>query len=187
MRNVRQLLEVLGESHLDPLRQFDGLADVAGRRHCPAGAASPPRVSPATDEGMQRIALDALAARQFLQLLVGILDAVAAHHRLHRLGQHFPAVVEIFGQPLRVGFELVEAAQAGIVGQQRVAEGDAHVAQHRRVGQVALQARDRQLLGQVPQQRVGEAEIAFGVLEIDRIDLVRHGRRADLAGLGLSA
>jgi hypothetical protein len=32
---------------------------------------------------------------------------------------------------------------------------------------------------------VGQAEVAFRVLEVDRIDLVRHGRRADLASLEL--
>jgi hypothetical protein len=35
------------------------------------------------------------------------------------------------------------------------------------------------------QHRVGQAEVAFGILEVDRIDLVRHGRRADFAGLDL--
>ncbi len=33
-----------------------------------------------------------------------------------------------------------------------------------------------------PQQRVGDAEIAFGILEVDRVHLVRHRRRADFAG-----
>jgi hypothetical protein len=45
------------------------------------------------------------------------------------------------------------------------------------------QPRNRQLFGHVPQQRVGETEVAFGVLEVDRIDLVRHRRRPDLAFL----
>ena len=35
------------------------------------------------------------------------------------------------------------------------------------------------------QHGVGQAEVAFGILEVDRIDLVRHGRRADFAGLEL--
>ena len=35
------------------------------------------------------------------------------------------------------------------------------------------------------EDRVGDAQVAFGVLEIDRVDLVRHGGRADLAGHGL--
>ena len=34
------------------------------------------------------------------------------------------------------------------------------------------------------QHGVGDAQIAFGVLEVDRVDLVRHGGRADLAGHG---
>ena len=40
---------------------------------------------------------------------------------------------------------------------------------------------DRQLLRHVREQRVGEPAIALGVLEVDRVDLVRHRRRADLA------
>ena len=34
------------------------------------------------------------------------------------------------------------------------------------------------------QHRVGHAEVAFGIFEVDRVDLVRHGRGADLASLG---
>src|SRR5205809_7898500 len=37
----------------------------------------------------------------------------------------------------------------------------------------------------MPQQRVCDSEIALGILEVDGIDLVRHGRGADLAGPGL--
>ena len=66
-----------------------------------------------------------------------------------------------------------------------MAERDAHVAQHGRIGEVALPARDRKLLAHVPQQRVGDAEIAFGILEVDRVHLVRHGRGADFARLQL--
>src|SRR5256885_8131603 len=33
----------------------------------------------------------------------------------------------------------------------------------------------------LPQQRIGDADIALGVLEVDRINLVRHGGGADLA------
>src|SRR5690606_36342641 len=51
----------------------------------------------------------------------------------------------------------------------------------RRVGEVALPARYRQLPGEERQQRVRDAQVAFGVLELDRIDLVRHRRGADLA------
>jgi len=37
------------------------------------------------------------------------------------------------------------------------------------------------------QKRVGDAEVSFGILEIDRVDLVRHGRRADLGIIALLA
>ena len=59
---------------------------------------------------------------------------------------------------------------------QYVAERNAHVAQYRGVSQIALPTRDRQFVGEVSQQGVRNAEVAFGVLEVDRIDLVRHRR-----------
>src|SRR5690606_36185701 len=49
-----------------------------------------------------------------------------------------------------------------------------------RVAQVALPARHRQLVGEVAEQGAGDAEVALGVLEVDRVYLVRHGRGADL-------
>ncbi len=64
-------------------------------------------------------------------------------------------------------------------------QAGAQVAQHRGVGQVALPAGDRQLAGEVLEDGVGDAQVAFGVLEVDGVDLVRHGRGADLAGHGL--
>ena len=60
-------------------------------------------------------------------------------------------------------------------------QGGAHVAQHGGIGQVALPAGDRQLLRHVAEQGVGDAEVAFRVLEVDGIDLVRHGGGAGLA------
>ena len=42
-----------------------------------------------------------------------------------------------------------------------------------------------QFLGQVLEDRVGQAQIALGIFEIDGIDLVGHGRGADFAGLHL--
>ena len=63
-----------------------------------------------------------------------------------------------------------------------VPERHAEVAHDRGVGQVALPARHRQLLGEVPQHRVRESGVALGILEGDGVHLVRHGRRSDLAG-----
>lgn len=116
---------------------------------------------------------------------VGVFHAIATHHGLHRLGEDFPAGVQVLGDALGVQLQLADALQAGLVGDDAVGDADAEVAQHGGVGQVALPARDRQLAGQVLEQRVGDAEVALGVLEVDRVDLVRHGRGADLAGHGL--
>ena len=116
----------------------------------------------------------------------GLGDAVAAHDRLHRLGEHLPVGVEIGGDARLIDLELVAGpARSDSPAEQRVPERHAHVAQHRRIGEVALPARDWQLLRHVAQERVGEPEIALGILEVDRVDLVRHRRRADLALLRL--
>ena len=106
---------------------------------------------------------------------------MAAHHLLHRLRQHFPVRFQVGGEAPRVRLQLVEAAQAGGIREQRVAERGADVALRRRVRQVALPARHRQLVGEMAQQRVGDPHIALRVLEVDRVHLVRHGRGADLA------
>eukprot|EP00962_Isochrysis_galbana_P006308 scaffold1704_cov100-Isochrysis_galbana.AAC.1 len=45
------------------------------------------------------------------------------------------------------------------------------VAHHRRVGQVSLEPRDGKFLGKVGQHGVGQAEVAFSVLKVDRVDL----------------
>jgi ribulose 1,5-bisphosphate synthetase/thiazole synthase len=50
------------------------------------------------DEALHQLARDGLAAREVLQLVVGVGQAVAAHHGLHRLGQHFPGGVQVGGQ-----------------------------------------------------------------------------------------
>ena len=66
-----------------------------------------------------------------------------------------------------------------------MAERSADIALRGGVRKVALPARHRQLLRQMAQQRVGDADVAFRVLEIDRIHLVRHRRGSDLAALQL--
>ena len=48
----------------------------------------------------------------------------------------------------------------------------------RRVGEVALQAARHERRGERVEQRARELEIRLGVLEPDRVDLVRHRRRA---------
>jgi hypothetical protein len=79
--------------------------------------------------------------------------------------------------------EFAQAASAAIPAQRAYGRMPCQRAQHGRVGEVALPAADRQFFGEVTEQGVGETEVAFGVFEIDRVDLVRHGRGADFAGL----
>ncbi len=57
----------------------------------------------------------------FLQLFVGAADAVAPHHRLNRLCQYFPIVIQILVQSLAIGIDLAQAPQTGLVGEQRMA------------------------------------------------------------------
>ena len=68
-----------------------------------------------------------------------------------------------------------------------VRERHADIAQYRRIGEIALPARNRQFGGEVMQQRIGDAEVAFRIFEIDGVDLVRHGRGTDFARHGALA
>ena len=57
-------------------------------------------------------------------------------------------------------------------------QGHAHVALRGGVGEVALEAGGDERGGQRVQQRAGDLQVGLAVLEADRVDLVRHGRRA---------
>ena len=80
-----------------------------------------------------------------------------------------------------VDLQFAQARLQRLVGQHRVAQGHAHIAQHGGIGQVALPAADRQFFAQMAQKRVGQAQIAFGVLKINGVNLVRHGARTHFA------
>src|SRR6266852_2019861 len=84
---------------LDLARELGGLADVAGGRELEQPRLLGLRQRQAADESAHRLAVDALAARERLELLVGIGKAESAHHRLHRLAEPFP-----------VGFQAAEHA-----------------------------------------------------------------------------
>ena len=63
----------------------------------------------ALDERMQRLARHAgLSTRQRLELLVRLGQAMAPHHRLDRLGKHFPVGVEVGRDAARIDGELRE-------------------------------------------------------------------------------
>jgi len=58
--------------------------------------------------------VDAALRAEFLEFVVGVLDVVAAHHGLDGSAST-STVVEVFRQPLRVGFSLFSPS-AGFVG-----------------------------------------------------------------------
>ena len=118
-------------------------------------------------------------------MFIGLGQPVAAHHGLDRLGHHFPGRIQISGNRGFVDLQLAQPGVQRLIRQHSVAQRDTHIAQHGAVGQVTLPAADGQLFAQVAQHRVGQAQIAFGVLEINRVDLVRHGGRTHLAVLEL--
>src|SRR3546814_16465540 len=90
-------------------------------------------------------------------------------HGLDRLAEHLPVLVEVLAHLPCVGFELADALERRLIGDQRMRRTDAEIAQHRRVGECALPARDRQLPGEMLEEGIGNAEIALGILEIDRV------------------
>src|SRR3712207_8134210 len=63
-----------------------------------------------------------------------------------------------------------------------MAERHAHIAQHGRIGQVTLQARNRKFYRQVLEKSVRQSEVSFGILKDYRIHLMRHSARTYLSG-----
>ena len=96
------------------------------------------------NECVQRIAFNAtLATREFLKLLIGVIDTALAHDGLNRFSENIPTRVQMRRNFRFIDFELVEAAREGVVGKHTVAECHTHIAQHRRIGEVALPTRNR--------------------------------------------
>ena len=107
---------------LDPLREFRREPDVGRGRQRLQPRLRVVRAAQPVDERVQRLARHARAsARERLQLLVRIGDAVAAHHRLDRLGQHLPVGVEVGGDARAVDLELGEPLPQRLPAEQRVA------------------------------------------------------------------
>ena len=83
-----------------------------------------------------------------------------------------------------VHFQFAHAFQGGLIRNQGITDTHAEVTQHGRVGQVTLPAGNRQFACQMLQYRVGKAQIPFGVLEVDRVNFMRHGGRTNLTSNG---
>ena len=54
------------------------------------------------------------AAREGFESVVGIRNAMGAHHSLHRLAQHLPGAVQVLGHPCRVQFDFPQARRQGL-------------------------------------------------------------------------
>ena len=94
-------------------------------------------------------------------------------------------MIQFVQQAILVQLQLADPFEGGLIGDQRIADSHAEVTQDGGVGQVALPAGNRQFAGQVLHDRIGQAEVAFGVFEVNRVHLVRHGGGADFPGDGL--
>ena len=68
----------------------------------------------------------------------------------------------------------------GLVALETVGKGITEVSHNCRVGQVSLEPGYRQLVSEMSKQGNGHAEVSLSILEVNRVDLVRHGGRADL-------
>ena len=133
------------------------------------------------DEPLHILAADLVAAHKLLNLLIRLvhagqaLELTGAHRGLDRLAEHLPVGVELTLHHGRVRMDGVQASQQVAQRQQRIAERGADVALRGRIGQVALPAGFHQRGRKRVQQRAGQLEVGLGVLEADRIDLMRHG------------
>src|SRR5690606_30683259 len=105
-------------------------------------------------------------------------DDLRTDDGLDGLGQNLPVVVEVIEQHVARERNGIQPAAQVVQREQRVTERDADVALRRRIGQVPLHPRGDQRLRQRVQQRAGQFEVRLGVLEADRVDLVRHRRGA---------
>lgn len=65
------------------------------------------------------------------------------------------------------------------------AQGHTEIAQDGGVGKIALEAAYGELIGEMVEDGISDAEVAFGVLVVNGVDLVGHGAGADLADLNL--
>ena len=113
---------------------------------------------------------------QFLELFIGILDAITSHHRLHCLGQYHPVIVQVGVDPVRIRFQALQSFATGPVGNTAMGDASTHVTENRGIRQVSLPAGYWQFFRQVPEDAVGQTEVTLRIFKIYGIDLVWHCR-----------
>ena len=124
------------------------------------------------------------AAGQGFEQFVRFVHIGAAQDGLIRLGEDFGVVDDVLVHEVAVGADFAQAFGGPFAADDHVTERHAQVAQHGTAGQIALEARDGQFARKEFEQGAGDAQVALGVFEVDGIDLVGHGRRADFACFG---
>ena len=112
-----------GEGDLfDSLRLRHGIANVSHRRQFQQLYSGIFRNLQCADKLNELLFGDAMAAGQLLELLVGLVDAVSAHHCLNRLGENLLVALQVIAQFLRIDFELSNATQYGLQSDQGMAD-----------------------------------------------------------------
>lgn len=81
-----------------------------------------------------------------------------------------------------VDLDFVQALAGLIESLDSITKDEAEVAEQRRVRKIALHATTGKLIGEGIAEPGEDLDVAFGVLESDRIHFVRHGRGADFGG-----
>ncbi len=109
---------------------------------------------------MQDLFGQRLTAREIFQLLVGVGQAVFAHHDLHGFTQDLPDAGQIALCGRRIERQTAEATARGFDRDQQVPDRDANVAQRRGVAEIALQPRDRQFVGKCPSRAIAMPQLA---------------------------
>ena len=125
--------------------------------------------------------IDRAPARELLQPLVAIGHAGGAQHGLHRLTSTSQAASK--SAAMRCG-------SASTLASPRPSELQAisvcpSATPRLRSTVESVRSRCQRETGSFRrsgEQRIGDTAVAFRILEVDRVDLVRHGRGADLAG-----
>mmetsp|Transcript_20455 Transcript_20455/g.51814 ORF Transcript_20455/g.51814 Transcript_20455/m.51814 type:complete len:241 (-) Transcript_20455:772-1494(-) len=134
------------------------------------------------DKGIQAVLIETFSgAREIFQLLVGTLHTLSTQDGLHRLSYHHKVALQICGEHFAAQPQFAETTLQRAEREQGVCKGHTSRTPHSTVGKVTLQTRDRKLRREMREQCIRQAQIAFGVLKVNRIHLMRHGATANLS------
>jgi len=122
--------------------------------------------SRARDELREHLARNPTAPGKRFSLLVGPGKPIGRMTRLDRLGEHLPVQIEVLASRCRSASSLSRPRLAGRVTDQTVPERDADVAQHGRIGEIALQREIGSFSEKCRRTRSANPRFPLGVLEV---------------------